>query len=40
MMTNETNDINGTVYFAVIDAESSGGNTESSAIIMMTTVFH
>ena len=35
-----TNDMNATVYLAVIDAESSADDTESSAIIMMTTVFH
>jgi len=35
-----TNDIYDTVYFAVIDAESSANNTEFSAIIMMMTVFH
>ena len=35
-----TNDMNATVYFAVIDAESSAGNTEFSVIIMMTTVSH
>ena len=33
------NDMNNTVYFTVIDAESSADNTESSAIIMMTTAF-
>jgi len=35
-----TNDMNSTVYFAVIDAVSSADITESSAIIMMTTAFH
>ena len=35
-----TNDIKATVDFAVIDAESSADNTESSIIVMMTKVFH
>ena len=37
MMNNE---MNATVYTAVVDAESSADNTEYSAIIMMTTVFY
>ena len=35
-----TNNTNATVYFAFIDAEFSVDNTNSSAIIIMTTAFH